>query len=80
VADVAVIGTPHERWGETVTALVVPRAGSAPSPGDLVAFARERLAAYKLPRVVEFVAELPRTPTGKVLKRRLRDGFAATAR
>jgi long-chain acyl-CoA synthetase len=79
VADVAVIGTPHERWGEAVTALVVPRAGSEPSPDDLVAFARERLAGYKLPRVVEFVGELPRTPTGKVLKRRLRDGFAAAS-
>jgi long-chain acyl-CoA synthetase len=79
VADVAVIGTPHERWGETVTALVVPRAGCAPSPDELVAFARERLAGYKLPRVVEFVGELPRTPTGKVLKRRLRDDFAAVS-
>jgi long-chain acyl-CoA synthetase len=80
VADVAVIGTPHERWGETVTALVIPHAGAAPSADDLVAFARTRLAGYKLPRIVEFVDELPRTPTGKVLKRRLRDGFAATAR
>jgi acyl-CoA synthetase (AMP-forming)/AMP-acid ligase II len=79
VADVAVIGTPHERWGETVTALVVARPGVDASADDLVAFARERLAGYKLPRIVEFVDELPRTPTGKVLKRRLRDRFAAPA-
>jgi acyl-CoA synthetase (AMP-forming)/AMP-acid ligase II len=79
VADVAVIGTPHERWGETVTALVVARPGVVASTDDLVAFARERLAGYKLPRIVEFVDELPRTPTGKVLKRRLRDRFAAPA-
>jgi long-chain acyl-CoA synthetase len=77
VADVAVIGIPHERWGETVTALVVARADGAASADDLIAFARDRLAGYKLPRVVEFVDELPRTPTGKVLKRRLRDRFAA---
>jgi long-chain acyl-CoA synthetase len=80
VAEVTVIGTPHERWGETVTAVVVPRAGADCRADDLVAFARERLAGYKLPRVVEFVDELPRTPTGKVLKRRLRDRFAAPAR
>jgi acyl-CoA synthetase (AMP-forming)/AMP-acid ligase II len=80
VADVAVIGTPHERWGETVTALIVARPAATASPADLVAFARERLAGYKLPRVVEFVDELPRTPTGKVLKRRLRERFAPLVR
>jgi len=77
VADVAVIGTPHERWGETVTAFVVTRTDGACTADELVAFARERLAGYKLPRVVEFVDELPRTPSGKVLKRELRDRYAA---
>jgi acyl-CoA synthetase (AMP-forming)/AMP-acid ligase II len=80
VADVAVIGTPHERWGETVTALIVARPGASASADDLVAFARGHLAGYKLPRVVEFVDELPRTPTGKVLKRRLRERFAPLVR
>jgi long-chain acyl-CoA synthetase len=77
VADVAVIGVPDERWGETVMALVIPRAGAVPAAEELVAFSRERLAGYKLPRVVEFVEELPRTPSGKVLKRELRERFAA---
>jgi long-chain acyl-CoA synthetase len=77
VGEVAVIGTAHERWGETVTALIVPRAGTACTADELVAFARDRLAGYKLPRVIEFVEELPRTPTGKVLKRRLRERYRA---
>jgi long-chain acyl-CoA synthetase len=77
VSEVVVIGTPHERWGETVTALIVPRPGTTCAAEELVGFARDRLAGYKLPRVIEFVDELPRTPTGKVLKRRLRERYAA---
>jgi long-chain acyl-CoA synthetase len=73
VADVAVVGVPDERWGELVKAFVIPRAGAAPTADDLVAFARERLAGYKLPRAVELVEDLPRTPSGKVLKRALRE-------
>jgi long-chain acyl-CoA synthetase len=72
VDDVAVIGVPDGRWGEAVKALIVPRPGARPTPEALVAFARERLAGYKLPRSVEFVDEFPRTPSGKVLKRELR--------
>jgi len=77
VLDVAVIGVPDARWVEAVKALVVPRPGSAATPDELIAFARGRLAGYKLPRSIEFVDELPRTPSGKVLKRELRARYAA---
>jgi acyl-CoA synthetase (AMP-forming)/AMP-acid ligase II len=76
VAEVAVIGVPDDRWGETVRALVVNRPGATIGADELIAFARTRLAGYKLPRSVEFVTELPRTPTGKVLKRELRDRYS----
>jgi long-chain acyl-CoA synthetase len=76
VADVTVIGVPDPRWGETVTALVIAAPGARPAAEDLVGFARGRLAGYKLPRKVEFVDEFPRTPTGKVRKRDLREKFS----
>jgi long-chain acyl-CoA synthetase len=77
VAEVAVIGVPHPHWGESVKALIVPRPGARTAPDELIAFARARLAGYKLPRSVDFVAELPRTPSGKVLKRELRRRYAS---
>jgi long-chain acyl-CoA synthetase len=72
VADVAVIGVPSERWGEAVHAVVVPRSGCDLAPDALVAFARDHLAGFKLPKSVEFVDALPRNPSGKVLKAELR--------
>src|SRR5438034_1307914 len=75
VADVAVIGTPHPRWGEQVTAVVVPRPGVAPDPGALAAFARTRLAGFKKPRRIEFVAVLPRNAANKVETGLLRQRF-----
>lgn len=69
VADCAVIGLPHELWGEAVTAVVVPAPGAAIDADALKAFCRERLAGFKTPkRVVVQTDALPRTPTGKVQK------------
>lgn len=76
VSEVAVIGVPDPHWIEAVAGVVVLRAGMATSSEDIIAFCRERLAGYKVPKRVVFVPELPKNPSGKILKRNLREQLA----
>jgi long-chain acyl-CoA synthetase len=75
VADVAVFGVPDEQWGETVKAVVVRRPGASLTEDELLSWARGRIAGFKRPRSVDFADELPRNPSGKLLKRVLREPF-----
>ena len=74
VQEAAIVGLPHERWGETPQAFVVLRDGQTATEDEIIAFARERLAHFKAPRGVTFVTELPKTATGKIQKYVLRSG------
>jgi long-chain acyl-CoA synthetase len=72
IAEAAVIGVPHESHGEEVKAVVACVPGKTAEEDDIIAWCKDRLAAYKYPRIVEIVDELPKGPTGKILKRELR--------
>ena len=72
IADVAVIGVPHEKWGETAKAIVVRAPDTEATPEEIIAFSRQHLAKFKCPTSVDFVDVLPRNPSGKVLKKDLR--------
>jgi acyl-CoA synthetase (AMP-forming)/AMP-acid ligase II len=75
VADVAVIGFPHERWGEAVKAIIALKQGERLTEGELVEWCQGRIGKFKIPKQVVFTDSIPRTPTGKILKRILREQF-----
>jgi long-chain acyl-CoA synthetase len=79
VREVAVVGVPDEYRGETVKAFVSLKPGTEVDADTLIAFCKERMAAYKYPRQIEFIDELPKTASGKVLRRELRAQEAAKA-
>ena len=75
VLEACVIGVPDEKWGEAVKGLVELKPDNEVSEEELIAYCKERIGGVKSPKSIEFIAELPRSATGKVLKRKLRDKY-----
>lgn len=75
VQEVAVIGVPDDKWGESVKAIIVPKPGIEVDPAEIIAFARTRIAGFKVPKSIDIAESLPRSPSGKILRRMLRDPF-----
>jgi long-chain acyl-CoA synthetase len=73
VQECAIIGVPDREWGEMVTAYIKPRPGASIDNGEVKTFLKSRLSAYKVPKAFHSVDDFPRSPAGKILKRKLRD-------
>jgi len=74
----AVIGLPDEYWGEAVAAVVIPKPGAALEPEEVAAYCKEKLAGYKVPKRVIVEKDMPISPSGKILKRLLREKYASS--
>jgi fatty-acyl-CoA synthase len=72
-----VIGVPDDKWGEAVKAIVVLKPGTTATAEEIITYTRSRIAGYKLPKTVDFIEILPRNPSGKVLRRELREPYWA---
>ena len=79
VADAAVIGIPSKKWGESAMAVIVKAPGSDVSEVELIQLTQDKLARYKSIKCAEFIDVIPRNPSGKILKRRLREVYADKA-
>ncbi len=75
VLEVAVIGVPDEKWGEAVKAVCVPKPGHTIDPASIIIWTRERLASFKVPKTIDVIEALPRNPSGKILRRQLREPY-----
>jgi fatty-acyl-CoA synthase len=75
ILEVAVIGVPDEKWGEAVKAVCVPKPGETVDPDSVITWARERIAGFKVPKSVDVIDMLPRNPSGKILRRQLREPY-----
>jgi acyl-CoA synthetase (AMP-forming)/AMP-acid ligase II len=77
VREVVVVGIPDDKWGEAVAAFVALRQNESAEEADIIAFARSKLAGYKVPKSVHFINDVPKSPVGKLLRRAVRDPFWA---
>ena len=80
VAECAVVGLPDREWGERVTAFIIPKPGFSINPDELKIFLKSRLSAFKVPKEFIAVSDLPKSPTGKILKRQIKEQYGESAR
>jgi fatty-acyl-CoA synthase len=76
VQEVAVIGVPSEKWGEEIKAVIVLKEGQKVGADEIIKFCEDKLAGFKKPKSIEFIEKLPRNPTGKILRRELKERFS----